>query len=57
MPRCPHCDYAGESASAFVYKVGVGEEGHDISGEPLSTYLVCPSCEAMLGSPNVYSDL
>ena len=57
MPRCPHCEFAGESVTDFVYKVGGGEEGHAISGEALSTYLVCPGCDAMLGSPNVYSDI
>jgi hypothetical protein len=57
MPACPHCEFAADSVTAFVYKVGVGEEGHDVSGEPLSTYLVCPSCEALIGSPNTATKL
>jgi rubredoxin len=52
MVRCPHCDYESESVTEFVYKVGVGEEGHDVSGEAFTTYLVCPNCRALLGSPN-----
>jgi rubredoxin len=51
MPKCPHCGFAADSVTEFVYKVGVGKEGHDVQGESLSTYLVCPDCDALLGSP------
>jgi hypothetical protein len=37
--------------TAFVYRVGVGEEGHEVQGEALSTYPVRPDCGAVLGSP------
>jgi hypothetical protein len=55
-PTRPHCGYGIGTVTAFVDKMGVGEEAHVIKGETLSACFVCPERDAVLGPPNVSAD-